>query len=174
MSDARFAVTVIGKDRPGIVASVTRSLYDNGCNLEDVTSTILRGHFSMTMIVTSAGSRAEDLESALRSNVVDELLISVRPLAEADAVVDAPTHMISVYGSDRPGIVAVVTEALAANGANITDLTSRIIGSDDEPVYALMLEVALADPSSVEARLGDLRDQLGVDISMHPIDTDIL
>ena len=45
-----IAITVIGTDQPGIVAAVTRVLFDVGCNLEDISSTILRGHFSMTMI----------------------------------------------------------------------------------------------------------------------------
>ena len=39
----RFAISIFGRDRPGIVAAVTRVLADAGCNLEDTSMTILRG-----------------------------------------------------------------------------------------------------------------------------------
>ncbi|MFN2595230.1 MAG: glycine cleavage system protein R [Actinomycetota bacterium] len=170
-----FAVTVIGNDRPGIAAATTKVLFDSGCNLEDVTSTILRGHFSMTMIVSCSGKEANELERALASTADSlDLLASVRPLEEADVHVVPPTHMVSVYGSDRPGIVSAVTELLAAAGANITDLTSRVIGSDDQPVYALMLEVVLTGGGALEQKLAALRSDLGVDVSIHPIEPDLL
>jgi glycine cleavage system transcriptional repressor len=70
--------------------------------------------------------------------------------------------------------VYAVTDLLAKADANITDLTSRIIGSDDQPVYALMLEVALPDRSVVETELSKLRSELGVDVSIHAIEPDLL
>jgi glycine cleavage system transcriptional repressor len=48
----RFAVSVFGRDRPGIVAAVTRVLADAGCNLEDTSMTILRGHFAMMLVIS--------------------------------------------------------------------------------------------------------------------------
>ena len=45
-----LAVTVIGHDRPGIIADVTGRLADLGINLEDSTMTLLRGHFAMTLV----------------------------------------------------------------------------------------------------------------------------
>ena len=62
----RFAVSVFGRDRPGIVAAVTRVLADAGCNLEDTSMTILRGHFAMMLVVAGpAGAEAADLERGL-------------------------------------------------------------------------------------------------------------
>ena len=37
----RFIMTAFGKDRVGIVADVTRLLYENDCNLEDTTINML-------------------------------------------------------------------------------------------------------------------------------------
>ena len=63
-----LAVTVIGPDRPGIIADVTEGLADTGVNLEDSTMTLLRGHFAMMIVcradrggqgaVTAAGDGA--------------------------------------------------------------------------------------------------------------------
>lgn len=171
-----IAVTVIGTDRPGIVAGVTKALYEAGCNLEDVTSTILRGHFSMVMVVRGPeGVDAGRLEDALAGAARDlELVVAARPVEEVDATSADSTHVVSVYGADQPGIVFKVADALARLGANVTDLTSRVIGSPDEPVYALMLEVSAPAPDEVAAALEEIRAEIGVEVSIHAIERDLL
>ena len=63
---SHVAVTAVGADRPGIVAGVTKVLFDQGCNLEDTSMTILRGHFAMMLVVdVPAGVAAADLEAAV-------------------------------------------------------------------------------------------------------------
>ena len=175
MSDI-VAVTVIGNDRPGIVAAVTRSLFDLGCNLEDVTSTILRGHFSMTMIVRGSSDLGPSgIEERLASAAEElDLVVEVRPVEETDAHVEPPTHMISVYGADKPGIVYRVADALAGLGLNITDLNSRLIGEEGDPVYALQIEVQAPENTDLDDVLRPLREELGVDLSVHPIQADVL
>jgi glycine cleavage system transcriptional repressor len=175
MSQVPVAVTVIGNDRPGIAAGVTRVLYETGCNLEDVTSTILRGHFAMMLVVRPPeGTEAAALEGALADKASElGLTVTARPVEDVHVAVTAPTHMVSVYGADRPGIVYRVTQLLSDAGANITDLTSRVIGEERTPVYALMVEVTMED-GDVEARLAELKDDLGVDITVHRIETDVL
>lgn len=168
------AVTVVGNDRPGIVAGVTRVLYEAGCNLLDASSTILHGHFSMMLIVLVPDDQSpQELESQLEV-VEDELQlrVTVRSVQEAAAEVTPATHMVSVYGADRPGIVFKVTQLLADRGVNITALSSRVIGSDEQPVYALMLEVAAKN--DVASQVDGLRDELDVDVTVHPIDSAIL
>jgi glycine cleavage system transcriptional repressor len=172
-----LAVTAIGNDRPGIVAAVTGALYEAGCNLEDATSTILRGHFSMMLVVSvPEGLDASDLERSLQPIGGDlGLVITARSVDETNLAIELPTHMVSVYGADRPGIVFKVAELLAAHGANITDLTSRVIGSEEHPVYALMLEVVLAERAAeVERDLTALKSELGVEVSVRPLESDVL
>lgn len=168
------AVTVVGNDRPGIVAGVTKVLFEAGCNLLDASSTILHGHFSMMLIVSVPADRSPDeLEDRL-GRVGDEmhLLVSVRSVEHAASEVVPATHMVSVYGADQPGIVFKVTQLLADCGVNITALSSRVIGSEEQPVYALMLEVAAQ--SDVAAQVDALREQLNMDVTVHPIDPAIL
>ena len=140
----------------------------------DASSTILHGHFSMMLIVLMpAGRTPEELESRL-AVVEDELQlrVSVRSVRAAAADVTPATHMVSVYGADQPGIVFKVAQVLADHGINITALSSRVIGSDEQPVYALMLEVAAK--GDVASQVEALRDQLDVDVTVHPIDSAIL
>ena len=50
----RCVVSVLGKDRSGIVAGVSRVLAEKGANIDDISQTILDEIFSMTMLVTLA------------------------------------------------------------------------------------------------------------------------
>jgi hypothetical protein len=60
---------------------------------------------------------------------------------------------------------------------NIVDLSTRVIGDADRPVYAMVLEVVLpdgADPGALGAGLHELADELGVECSLHLDEADIL
>ena len=171
-----YAVTVIGEDRPRIVAAVANVLFDAGCNLEDVSSTILRGHFSMVLIVRAPeGSDAASLQE--RFDEISSqigLVIAVRTVAEAPARITLPTHMVSVYGADRPGIVYRIAQRLADSDVNITDLTSRVIGPDEAPVYALMLEVAAPGHEDLQGSLEAVAQELQIDVTVRDLEPDIL
>jgi glycine cleavage system transcriptional repressor len=174
------AVTAVGADRPGIVAAVTGVLVEHGCNLEDSSMTILRGHFAMMLVVdTPDGLAAPALEAALGAPAAQlDLVVTVRPIDEAVAASPAgDPWTVSVYGADRPGIVYGVAALLARAGVNIVDLTTRVIGQPDQPVYAMLLEVTLpvdVNPMALEQQLDALAAELRVDCSLHPSEADIL
>ncbi|HWC10151.1 MAG TPA: ACT domain-containing protein [Acidimicrobiales bacterium] len=181
---SHVAVTAVGSDRPGIVAAVTGVFVEHRCNIEDSSMTILRGQFAMMLVVDAPPDvSAAQLEAALGGPAADlELVVTVRPLPAADEEAAAEETgddrwTVSVYGADRPGIVHGVASLLADQGVNIADLSTRVIGSAEQPVYAMVLEVALpagVDPNSLADRLADVAAGLGVEASLHPSDADIL
>jgi ACT domain-containing protein len=65
----RAILTVLGQDRVGIVAAVSRCLADSGVNIEDIRQTILSDVFSMTMLVTVDEDRSPfgDMQDALEA-----------------------------------------------------------------------------------------------------------
>jgi glycine cleavage system transcriptional repressor len=165
-----FAVTAVGADRPGIVAAVAAVLHERGGNVEDSAMTILGGHFAIVLLVS-----ADDTEEQLRGALQDAtgelgLTISVSR-AGAERRPAEPTHLLSVYGADKPGIVAAVTAELAAQGANITDLETQVIG-DDEPVYAMVIELVAADESGLGAGLERVCRDLAVDHTLRAIEAE--
>jgi glycine cleavage system transcriptional repressor len=175
-----FAVWAVGADRPGIVAAVTGGLLEAGCNLQDCSMTVLSGHFAMMMLVEGpADLERGGLESALaQAESAYDLTVAVRPLAEAVAQpVEGDPYIVSVYGSDHPGILHRVARFLAEASVNITDVNTRVIGEADEPVYAMLLEVTLPeglDPGPLDRQLKAEAAELGVDASLHPADADVL
>ena len=167
----QFAVTAVGADRPGIVAAVARVLHDRGGNLEDSAMTILGGHFAIVLLVETDDT-PEILQDALATATAElGLEVSVTPVSGERSTAEA-THLLSVYGTDKPGIVAGVTDAIARVGANITDLETQVIGEDDTPVYAMVIELVADDSAALETELGAACERLGVDHTLRTIDAE--
>lgn len=55
----KCVVSVLGKDRSGIVAEVATALAECGANIDDISQTILNDIFSMTMLTTLDPSVAD-------------------------------------------------------------------------------------------------------------------
>ncbi len=166
-----LAVTAIGTDRPGIVATVTRVLHERGGNLEDSAMTILGGQFAIVLLVATE-DEPDALAVALEAATAElGLTVSVCRTDGTQQGID-PTHLLSVYGADRPGIVAGVTGALAAVGANIVDLETQVIGDDDQPVYAMLIELATQDETAVAGAVASACEQLGIDHTLRTIDAE--
>jgi len=173
MRDQIIAVTVLGSDRPGIVADVTGALADLHGNLQDSTMTLLRGHVAMVLLVHT-GAGADAVEAALRPLCVGgSLVINARLLGDpAPGEVRGPSYALQVHGADRSGIVATITAVVARHGANIVDLCTRLV----DGLYVLMAELELPSRASavgLEVELQGAADELGVEVRLSPIDDDL-
>ncbi len=175
-----FVLAVTGRDRPGIVATLTRALLDDTVNIEDAEMAILRGHFAVILVLSAPQSLDEEalrnaLESVRRDIPLETVLLAEVPALAAG--VTAATHTISVYGADHPGIVHGVAQALAESGVNIVGVSTRVIGEDDAPLYVMLLDVALPpslDEPGLEGLLEAVAERQGVDVSMRAVAGDVL
>lgn len=164
-------LTLVGEDRPGIVAAVTDRLYREGWSLGEASMIRLGGNFTIMMMVTS-----DDGEQALER--------VLRPLADAMNLrlhVDAiggglhrhliPNIQVRVTGADRAGIVAKVTGALAQAGFNILELESDVAGAEDNPVYIMNIQgYAEQTVEALQAAVDGLMDT-DIDVSVSAVDT---
>ena len=168
-----LAVTVVGHDRPGIIARSAAILADCGMNLEDSSMTLLRGHFAMTLICSGSAAAADivDQFATLRDDGLDVTVREVAPEPEVTPL--GPSYLLTVHGADRLGIVTRLTTVLADHGGNITDLTTRISGD----LYVVAAEVDLPsdlDAAVLVARLDVAARELGVDATLRPLERDEL
>ena len=149
-----LAVTVVGHDRPGIIAQTAAALADCGMNLEDSSMTLLRGHFAMTLICTGAADVAA-VEAAL-ADLCGRIAGGRCPGGTGRTgrrLRPGPSYLITVHGADRLGIVARLTGVVAAAGGNITDLSTRLAGE----LYVLIAEAELqpgSDPDAARPPVG--------------------
>lgn len=166
-----FMLTLVGKDRPGIVARVSSALFDAGCNLGETSMLLLGNNFTIMMMVKNAGDEVA-LSRALQP-VIDELdlVLHIDPIEAELHRRPVPDVCIVVHGADRAGIVAKVTSRAAAAGLNIVDLESVVGGTEAAPIYILQIEgVAAQGVDAIEAALEPLQAE-GVKIDVRPIDT---
>ncbi len=175
---SEFAVTAIGRDRPGIVAAVSGALLELGGNVEDSRMAILRGHFAVMLIVEVPGeSGRERLEAELEA--VRERMgleaVTVSEVERLEGAGDGPTHVLTVYGADRPGIVHGIATLLAERGVNVTDLETRVTGAG-APVYVMVMELAIGEAGAdeLEAALEEAATALEVDVSLRPMEAEQL
>jgi glycine cleavage system transcriptional repressor len=154
-------ISVLGQDRPGIIAAVSRILFGQDCNIENVTQTIIQNQFSGIFIVaTPAGLEGADLGTLLNRELRHlQLEAFVRPLPTPAAAPPAPASepfVITTRGPDRKGLVAAVTAVLASHQVNVTQLQAVFKGGEDPGRNVMIYEVDV--PLTVDQQL--LRNEL--------------
>ncbi len=178
-----IAVTVTGKDRPGIISALTEVLYKVGGNLEDASMTIMEGEFAMIFL------------AALKTvNLYEKLLRQLEKLERTQGLLIATNEIkhplnrgqrhkpgtsswiVSVSGKDRAGIVYHVSKILADRKLNITDLNSKILGKGKRSAYALVLEVDIPRRDAelipiLKRDFAKLEKKIGVRVAFNPVES---
>lgn len=172
---SRFIMTAFGKDRPGIVADVTRILFENDCNLEDTAMTLLADEFTLNLLFSC---NRGDLEKSLAAECQQlererGIVAFIRPLAERREL--KPTGfrpvVLHVEGLDQAGIVYRISRYLADHTLNITNLKSTVRASPESgtPLYLMDIHLQIPPGTSleqVERGLLAVADELNVEISL--------
>jgi len=157
-----IAVSVMGRDRPGIVASVSRVLYHGHCNIEELSQTAIRGQFAMILIAsTPEGEALSGLRSELAGLAGDmDLQINLRKIGDDELCPyeagQSEPFVITARAEDRPGLVYGITEILAQESINITNLDARVarVGGKEEYIQLFGVDI----PKSLDLDL--LREKL--------------
>lgn len=170
-----IVVSVIGRDRPGIVANVSRVLYFNNCNIAELTQTAIKGQFAMILIATLLREEAlsklkEDLQ-ALADDL--DLDINLRILKETElapfAAGETEPFVLTVRGEDKPGLVYGISEVLAEYGINITNLDAETARIGDMVEYIQFYEVDIPrklDYSLIQEKLRRRGEEMGVIVDL--------
>lgn len=166
-----YMLTLVGKDRPGIVAKVSAALFEAGGDLGEASMMRLGGNFSIMLMVRYEGT-AKQL-----ADVVEPVADSLGLHYHVDHIEghlhrhQVPDVRITVYGADRAGIVAKVTGALAEAGLDITDLTSDVAGTEVSPIYVMQIEgVAREGVDALQSAL-DVVATEGIEAKLSTIET---
>lgn len=159
-----YMVTAVGKDQTGIVAAITGALYEGGCHLGEASMARLGDSFTVMMMVKHSGD-----ETGLRS-MLEAAVEKMHLHLHVDAVDGAlhhhviPNLRISVFGADRPGIVAQVTRVLALEGLGICHLETDVGGTPQQPIYVMHIEANGRE--SAEALQAKLRHAVGAGLDV--------
>jgi glycine cleavage system transcriptional repressor len=169
----KIVVFVLGPDRSGIIAAVAKTLFQQGCNLEDVSQTILQTEFMGIFIASMSKTKNEDdILAALQAEIKPMgLLVHLRQL-KPDGIAQQSAgepFIITTVGPDRPGLVAGITDVLARYGVNITNLKAVSRGRGDQRSYIMIYEIDIppaTDYHPIRTALYDRAESLGLDINL--------
>jgi len=172
----RFIMTAFGQDRPGIVADVTEILFENGCNLEDTSMTLLAGEFTLILLFMAGSADVTSPLSRACRRLEQEKGISafLRPLEPRETVkteISCFTRTLHVEGLDQAGIVFKVSRFLADNRINIVNLKSAVKASPESGTAMYVMDILAQIPTgtamdSLENGLRTVADDLNVDITL--------
>ena len=119
----QLVLTIIGKDRPGLVEEISAAILEHHGNWMTSNLSHLAGQFAGIVQVEVAEEYPLEIQSAL-----DELQgLDVRiESGDSDTAEQIPeTLNLVITGNDRPGIVKELSSVIRHKGANITHLNSR-------------------------------------------------
>ncbi|TWI70783.1 glycine cleavage system transcriptional repressor [Desulfobotulus alkaliphilus] len=157
----KVIVTVLANDRPGILASVSGAIFQEGGNLDQVSQTLLETQFAGLFIATlTKDISIEDLQAKLRQTLAPQGMdVLVKPIDEPDTASPVPSEpfVITCFGPDRKGLVAEITAILARHKVNVTNLRAMFEGGDDPSRNLMIYEVDVPVSADTSALSGDLR-----------------
>lgn len=174
---ARWMLALEAQDKPGIVANVAESLAKTGCNLADVSMTRLSGVFVMLAVVVAPDDAEPDELMNVQEFPGNVSWRQITSDMRAPEAVAGNSWNVTVYGSDKPGIVAAITNALAHNGVNINDLSTRLVDDEAAPTYTMLIDATVpgdVDGEQLRSELYDIAERLGVTCHATPVDIDTL
>ena len=172
---SRYIMTAFGKDRPGIVADVTQILYENNCNLEDTTMSMLSDEFTINLLFSSGDENIEStlLEECRKLEQQKSISAFIRPLKERRFVnqADSSNYTLHVEGMDQAGIVFKISRFLSDNSINIVDLKSTVKVTPESGTSLYLMDIHLQVPEStsnktLEAGLNVVAEELNVEITI--------
>jgi glycine cleavage system regulatory protein len=165
-----LVLTVIGRDRPGLVSAVSETVAAGGGNWLDTRMASLAGQFAGILLVEVAREKADALVEALHKLEGQGLRLLIEKSADGDAHAGSRATL-DLLGLDRPGIVREISRALAAHQVSIAELeTEQVSGSfSGEPMFkahaALNIPEGL-DMAALRASLEDIASELMVDLEL--------
>jgi predicted amino acid-binding ACT domain protein len=162
-----YIVTVTAADRVGIIFSVAGTVRDQGGNIVELSQTVMRGYFTIILMVEFADARDP---KQLAAAIVDrgrrfELTVAVIEASGGSvdpAVSDGERFILTVLGDDAPGNIHGIAGCLAAHGVNIVDLHARVDGRRFSLVMEAFLPPELS-PVLLRAELERSGRDLGLD-----------
>jgi len=167
-----YVISAVGKDKPGLVYTVSNVLAELGINIVDVDARSVRGHFYLFIVIdlSTSDHGFEKMYTSLKpleSNF--NLGLNIEPYEAGRRKAEKRMMVLTVMGQDRPGIVAGVSGILAKIDINIE--TIRMIARGDYIAMELSVDASeVPDMSVARKTLYKFSEDTGLDVSLRDHD----
>mmetsp|Transcript_20464 Transcript_20464/g.68711 ORF Transcript_20464/g.68711 Transcript_20464/m.68711 type:complete len:418 (-) Transcript_20464:351-1604(-) len=178
-SKSHVIVSVLGPDRPGIVAELTKRILECEGNLTTSKMVKLGGDFAVTMHVDCAPEKLAELKRQLKPSqfaAFKGINIQAHELSLDSGEPRPYAAHVRLTGPDKPGLLASLTKVLAAHNLNIehlqteTHMPPRSKSADRLfTVFCHLTATQEPDQEQLKADLNVLREDLGVVLDIERI-----
>lgn len=158
----KIILSVLGHDRPGILAAVSELLLENGCNIENASQTILQSVFGSLLLVTLPEDLSPDTLKSRMSKSLAGMALDIfikehssSPVQET-GVQPTEAFIITAFGPDQPGLVSAVSRCVANHGINISNLRAVFKGGNEPGNNVMIFEVDIPDVADLKQVNDDL------------------
>lgn len=163
-----YVITAVGKDKPGLLHSLTNKLAGLGINIVDVDARAIRGHFSCFLVVDllPAGCSYMEMTMAVEPVRADfNLGLRIEPYKAGRRKADKQRMIFTLMGIDKPGIVASVSGIFNEYRINIESI--RMIARGEYIAMEIMVDTSEVDDISIIKNiLYDYAEKTGLDVSL--------
>ena len=162
---AQYIVSVMSRDRPGIIAGITGALFQLDGNVDELSQTVMGEHFTVILSVTLPRELAPEAvrDAVAGSGAPGELQVSVRAVAPGRAAkAEGPsqgTFILTVLGKDQPGTIYQFASYLAKKQVNIIDCYAKA----KQGTFDMILEVQIPEGIDIPEMQSEI-DWMGVEM----------
>ncbi|MFN8196504.1 MAG: ACT domain-containing protein [Nocardioidaceae bacterium] len=171
-----LVLTLLGTDRAGLVSAVSGVISERGGSWERSQMVHLSGTFAGVVEVDVPAGELDGLIADVEGLAAEGLRVTVERSEPAPVEqVSGQRLALQLVGADRPGIVAEVSSLLAEHGANVEELSSRVISAPMAGGTIFEAEVTIglpegADSADLVEALESLANELMVDLEFDTSD----
>lgn len=154
----QLVISVMSKDRPGIIADITTVILKLGGDLADLNQSVLGGYFTMILIAEFEDTiTPEDLlagfshiqsDTKIEANI-KEMEVS---LEKEKGKLPLETYIVTAQGENRKGMVKIMGDFFYSKNINVLDLVTTL----EDTLYTMIFQIDLSHISSLKK----LRDEL--------------
>lgn len=158
-----LVMTVIGRDRPGLVEAVAATIDAHHGNWEESRMVQLAGEFAGVLRVEVPAEQAAALEAAL-GKIPEVSVVVARAVAEPGAA-GVRLFELEVVGQDHPGIVHQLARTVAAAGVNVEELETAVVDApmSGEQLFQAAARLRVPDSLDIEQLRREL-ERLAADL----------
>ena len=148
-----FVISIISRDRIGIIYDVTRAISKLEGNIADVRQSVLCGYFTMILLASfppDVTQRSIERKLAEADSHSESAIEAVVRKADKNAVTSGAStpenaYVLTAPGQDRVGFVAMMTSFCVRHNINILDLST----TTSDGAYVMILVIDLNHCASI-------------------------
>jgi len=170
-----LVLSALGKDKPGIVDQLSKSIFDAGCNISDTRMTVLGGEFALLQMIEGPWNKLAKLEDSIDeiSKKLNLTIITERT-EEREHGTGLLPYIVDVISLDQPGVVHHLASFFSSRGINIEDMntSSYSAAHTGTPMFAVRMTVGIPSDLQISTLREDFMefcDSLNLDAVLEPV-----